>query len=46
MQLSDLGDLMEAQTTAAIAAFLASKNRRQLDTLAAGKRHSMHTLGK
>ena len=44
--LQEPGDLMKPKTHTAIAAFLASKTRRQLDALAAEKDIPMHTLGK
>ena len=46
VKVQDLGELMKPKTHAAIAAFLLTQSRRQLDALAAEKDIPMHTLGK
>jgi alpha-methylacyl-CoA racemase len=46
VKVQDLGELIKPKTHAAIAAFLLTQSRRQLDALAAEKDIPMHTLGK
>ena len=46
VKVQDLGELTKPKTHAAIAAFLLTQSRRQLDALAAEKDIPMHTLGK